>query len=300
MQKSKIVFSPSWSNLNYWYPDKILEVLSRYWGWQKKQEKNTYSLIIESTLVKISKHFSYADHKAPKLFKSKKKLEYIRKLTESNWSEQFDEMLFKLAFEILEKVNHFVISTKGYNNEVLFFGGVDTSEYNFDFSGEFDALITSPPYLQAQEYIRTSKMDLFWLGYSEEEIKSLSKLEIPYRKANRIINTETIQKVRSVLTRSDLLNLLDSYFCYTIGALENSMSKLRKNAKACIFIGNPKIDAIEVEIWKILMEYFEGKYSFEALYEDKIKSRQLFGSRKNKNPEGMKSEFLLVLRKKDD
>jgi hypothetical protein len=38
-------------------------------------------------------------------------------------------------------------------------------------------------------------------------------------------------------------------------------------------------------------------YSSEGVYEDKIKNRQLFGSRKNKNPEGMKAEYLLILNK---
>ena len=38
-------------------------------------------------------------------------------------------------------------------------------------------------------------------------------------------------------------------------------------------------------------------YGFEDVYEDTIKTRQLFGSRNNKNPDGMKSEYLLVLKK---
>jgi hypothetical protein len=91
--------------------------------------------------------------------------------------------------------------------------------------------------------------------------------------------------------------MLDSYFCYVIQALENSMMKLKPNSRACIFLGNPKIDGIEVEIWRIVKEYFyEKNFVFEGVYEDKIKTRQLFGMRKNKNPEGMKSEYLLVMK----
>lgn len=37
---------------------------------------------------------------------------------------------------------------------------------------------------------------------------------------------------------------------------------------------------------------------FEKVYEDRIQTRKLFGGRKNKNPDGMKSEFLLILRKR--
>ena len=159
-------------------------------------------------------------------------------------------------------------------------------------------LITSPPYLQAQEYMRTAKLDLFWLGYNDEDVRRLSRLEIPYRKADRLIQTPTLEKIRSELTRKDLLGLLDSYFCHTINALENTMAQLKANATACIFIGNPLIDGKKVKIWRILMEYFtENGYLFEKVYEDRIKTRQLFGTRKNKNPDGMKSEFLLILRK---
>jgi len=298
MQKSEIVFRPSWSNLDYWYPDKILEVLSKYWGWQKTLRKDIYSLIIESSLIKVSKHFSYAEHKAPKLFKSKKKSKYIEELLKSDWLEKLDEMIFKLASETLKSINQFIVMTKGYKKHVIFHGGIDSSRYKFDSNDNFDALVTSPPYLQAQEYIRTAKMDLYWLGYNDVNIKTLSKLEIPYRKPNRIIHTETLQKVKSVLRRRDLVQLLDSYFCHTISALENSMGRLKSNSKACIFVGSPKIDGFEVEIWKILMEYFiERGYLFEVVYEDRIKARQLFGSRKNKNPEGMESEYLLVLKK---
>ena len=136
------------------------------------------------------------------------------------------------------------------------------------------------------------------VGTPEEEIRELSRLEIPYRKADRVIQTETLDKIRDILTRDDLQKRLDSYFCHTINALENAMNQLKPNAAACIFVGNPRIDGITVELWRILAEYFtERGFVFEKVYEDRIQTRKLFGARKNKNPDGMKSEFLLILRK---
>ena len=129
------------------------------------------------------------------------------------------------------------------------------------------------------------------------EISPLTRI-VPYRKPDRIIHTRTLDKVRNRLSRKDLINRLDSYFCHTINALENSMNRLKQNSSACIFVGNPRIVGITVEIWRILTEYFsERGYTFEKVYEDRIKTRQLFGTRKNKNPEGMKSEYLLILKK---
>ena len=296
LENSKDHFTPAWSNIAYWYPPEMLEVLSRYWGFIKDSERNTYTAIIESTLLKMSKHFSYAEHRTPKLFRSKSKLKYIEELLQTDWREKLKEMIRRHSLETLRSLNDFAILTNHHNSRVEFKGGVDSSYYSFQ--REFDALITSPPYLQAQEYMRTVKMELFWLGYNDEEIRGLSRLEIPYRKADRIIQTVTLEKIRAELTRDDLIKLLDSYFCHTVNALENAMNRLKTDATACIFIGNPLIDGIKVEIWRILMEYFTNNgYILENLYEDRIKNRQLFGTRKNKNPDGMKSEFLLILRK---
>ena len=296
LAKSKYHFTPAWSNVAYWYPPEMLEVLSRYWGFIKNSERSTYTAIIESALLKASKHFSYAEHRTPKLFRSKSKGKYVEELLQTDWEEKLKRMIRSHSLETLRSMDDFTTVTNHHNNCVEFKGGVDSSYY--PFQREFDTLITSPPYLQAQEYMRTVKMELFWLGYNDEDIRKLSRLEIPYRKADRIIQTPTLEKIRSELTRADLTKLLDSYFCHTINALENAMNQLKANGTACIFIGNPLIDGIKVEIWRILMEYFtENGYLFENLYEDRIKNRQLFGTRKNKNPDGMKSEFLLILRK---
>ena len=296
LEKSEDCFIPAWSNIAYWYPPEMLEELSRYWGFIKNSERNTYTAIVESALLKASKHFSYAEHRTPKLFRSKSKLKYVEELLQTDWTEKLKEMIRGHSLETVRRLNDFATFTSHQNSCVEFKGGVDSSY--FSFQREFDALITSPPYLQAQEYMRTVKMELFWLGYNDEEIRGLSRLEIPYRKADRTIQTPTLEKIRDALTRTDLVKLLDSYFCHTINALENAMDQLKANGTACIFIGNPLIDGIKVEIWRILMEYFtDNGYSFENLLEDRIKNRQLFGTRKNKNPDGMKSEFLLILRK---
>ncbi len=295
-ENEKHLFIPSWSNVEYWYAPEILELLSQSWGYMYSIKDNVYSGIIKSALLKVSKRFSYTEHRTPKLARSKRKLAAIEELLQENWKDQLIEIVYDHSLKTLGNINEFVMHTQHHQNQVEFQGGVDSSYVAVP--RECDVLITSPPYLQAQEYIRSTKMDLYWLGHTDEEIKELSRLEIPYRKADRVIRTATLDKVRDQLTRADLHKRLDSYFCHTINALENTMNRLKPNAAACIFVGNPRIDGITVELWRILTEYFtERGYRFEKVYEDRIKTRQLFGVRKNKNPDGMKSEFLLILRK---
>ncbi|RKU17413.1 adenine specific DNA methylase Mod [Candidatus Poribacteria bacterium] len=300
MKESNKQFIPAWSNVAYWYAPEILEVLSQYWGFINNTDDGIYTAIIKAALLKVNKRFSYTEDRTPKLARSRRKLQAIETLLEENWREQLDEMLQSLSLKTLRDLNDFVVYTRQHHakdlGQVEFYGGVDSSDVAVP--RVCDALITSPPYLQAQEYIRSTKMDLFWLGHTEEEVQALSRLEIPYRKPDRVIQTETLDEVREMLTRDDLRKRLDSYFCHTVNALENSMNQLKSNAAACIFAGNPRIDGITVEIWRILAEYFtERGWTFEKVYEDRIKTRKLFGARKNKNPDGMKSEFLLILRK---
>ena len=300
MRESNYGFIPDWSNVDYWYAPEILEVLSHYWGFIKNTDTDVFSSVIKAALLKASKRFSNTEDRTPKLARSKRKLNAIEELLNENWRAQLDEMVDNLSLKTLRSLNDFVMYTQQHHNEntpeVQWQGGVDSSYITMP--RECDALITSPPYLQAQEYIRSTKMELFWLGHTEAEVRELSRLEIPYRKADRIIQTETLDKVQGMLTRDDLRKRLDSYFCHTVNALENSMDQLKPDAAACIFVGNPRIDGITVKIWRILAEYFtERGFAFEKVYEDKIKTRKLFGARKNKNPDGMKSEFLLILKK---
>lgn len=295
---NKTEFTPDWSNLEYWYPPEILEVLKKFWAGQKELENDLYSMIIQSALVKVSKQFSYAEHKTPKLFKSKFKNRFITDLLAKDWKTELVCTIRNLSTETLKAINEFIYTTKNNTNEVRYFGGVDSANYKIDENTEIDCLITSPPYLQAQEYIRTFKLDLYWLGYTESQVKAISSLEIPYRKADKIIETQTLNKIRENLKAKKLIDILNSYFCYTIKALENAVKNLKKGGFACIFVGNPKVDGIELETWRIINEYFADKgFHFRAIYEDRIKTRQLFGSRNNKNPEGMKSEYLLIIEK---
>ena len=301
MRESNHRFTPTWSNVDYWYAPEILEVLSYYWGFVNNMDDDVFASIIKAALLKASKRFSNTEDRTPKLARSKRKLNAIAELLKENWREQLDEMVHSLSLKTLRSLNDFVMYTQQHYNEntpeIQWQGGVDSSYITVP--RECDALITSPPYLQAQEYIRSTKMELFWLGHTEEEVRELSRLEIPYRKADRIVQTETLDKVREMLMRDDLQKRLDSYFCHTVNALENAMVQLKPNAAACIFVGNPRIDGITVELWRILAEYFtERGWTFEKVYEDRIKTRKLFGARKNKNPDGMKSEFLLILRKR--
>jgi len=289
-------------NIDYWYPEKLYEYFCRIWTnfHELKNQKSTIANnAVALGLFKISKYFSYAEHSMPKLFISKRKRVLIeKKLNENSLFNQIEIKAFGSLRDVKKSVDS-LIELDGKLKKAKYFSGIDSSEFNFEKLPELDCIITSPPYLQAQEYMRTFKLEMMWIGIPQEKIKEYISKEIPFRKAPSKIQGIYINEIRKKIGRKDLLKLYDSYFWFTIKVLENASKRLRKNGKLCVLIGNPKMNGIEVEIWKVIYEYFINDLGFNFLevYEDKIISRKLFKGRKNQNPDGMKSEYLIVLEK---
>ncbi|GIV08682.1 MAG: hypothetical protein KatS3mg019_0773 [Fimbriimonadales bacterium] len=298
MLKSKDEFEPVWTNIDYWYSAELLKVLKRYWGWIYRNVDDIYAPIIQCGLLRASRRFSLADHKAPKLFRSRAKLREMEQLLRAGWQTMLNQFVWDRSLDTLRRVRALATLMHGRPYRTVAMAGVDASSVDLSDISEVDLVLTSPPYMQAQEYIRTFKLDLFWLGYSEEYVKAVSRLEIPYRKAPEQFHSPTFMRVYNLIERKDLRDIMNSYFYYTTAALRNVAMKLKQGGYLCVFVGNPRVDGIEVETWRIIAEYFEVlRFSIHGVYEDSIKNRQLFRGRRNKNPEGMSSEFLLIMRR---
>jgi DNA modification methylase len=292
--------------LEYWYPKELYNYFKMVWSNYhslKARENDITKKIVILILFRLSKLYSYAEHSMPKLFISPRKREFINNFINENHNENNrNEIIERKAFSFLDDINNSVVEllqTKELSGKIDYFSGIDSYKFDFSKLPKLDCIITSPPYLQAQEYIRTFKMEMRWSGISNELIKELSGKEIPFRKPDGIIKGDYIDAIRSKLKRNDLIKMFDSYFWFTIKTLEKASERLKKGGKICILIGNPKMEGIEVEIWKVIYEYFVKKLNYKPIevFEDKIVSRKLFKGRNNLNPDGMLSEYLVVLEK---
>jgi DNA modification methylase len=188
----------------------------------------------------------------------------MQHLLQGDWESALREFIYKTAFDAYRRLTTLASLREKSRSSVLYYGGVDSSDSAIYEKPQIrsktvQALITSPPYLQAQEYIRTAKLELYWLGYTEEEVKAIGRLEIPYRQTREKISTLTLEHIRGAIQQQDLQDVLDSYFYYTLRSLENAAQTIRSGGKLCIFVGNPKIGGVEVEIWRIIAEYFQER-----------------------------------------
>ncbi len=289
--KNDTEYVPAWSNITYWYPTEIYKILSKMWG---GYQKNQHPLILLA-LLKVSKRFSYGDSQIPKLFKSKRKEAEINKLLYSDPSNVIYEYFIKTVKQTYKYSENFSRLYKGGEVNVL----ADTDMLSYNLKGEYDLLITSPPYGQAHEYIRSVKLELGWLGYDDQKIRELSNCEIPYNKnvPDMEIHSKTledyIQRVEGKVREYAM-----TYFKSVLYILDKSMRTLKPGGTAAIFVGNATFSGVEFPFYEIFKEHFDSNgFQFELLLEDEIVSRRIFKGRKNLSPNGMDSEYLLVMRK---
>lgn len=291
-------FIPQWSNLRYWFPEEFLPLLSKAWGFYHSLDDEQLKLLLMIPLLRTTRHFSFDDMQRQKLSRSPKSKARVSSLLASDWQDLFYEKLKEYIKKILKGAKEYRgLSPKSVRSIVR--GGVDV--LSMELSEERDILITSPPYLQAQEYIRQAKMDLFWLGYPEAIVKELGKQEIPYRAVQPCsIESETYLQCVQQIHEPHLRMTFDRYFWGVLGALTRLQEKV--SSYLFLFVGQATVRGRPIPIDRIFSEHFTVLgWTHEATLTDTIVARQMFFYHNNPatglNDQRMRTESLVVLRR---
>ena len=322
-------FSPRWSNVDYWYPPEILPIIKQMWAYIHSIDENTESeikTILKAAGLFISRKYSFSDDETPKLTRSKFKNARMEKLVDSLNNQ--GRIIFKNELKVkaieylnscLEINNLYKLNfskTSKLDNVTRPFLYVTTKSLNHlpstIQSNTIDCIVTSPPYLYAQEYFRSIKIDLYWLDLlSDRQVKDLTKNEIGQKKISfsgiddHIAN---IQSYKSVLERivelsvnfktQDNIQRFTSYFADMQFFIRFAADVLKIDGILSIFIGEPKVFGCPINVKDIITEMMIncGFKIEEALF-DIIKNRNLSKNRLNENPEGIVGEWLIVGRK---
>ena len=299
LMSSEKEFVPDWSNIDYWYPREFLPFLYKVWGFYHSLDDRYTKLLLTIPLLKVTRYFSYDDVQRQKLSKSPKSIERVDSLRRRDWKSIFLKMLKEEIKEVLQRLREYwLLSPK--QTKAIVKAGVDT--LSTDLAEDKDMLITSPPYLQSQEYIRQAKMDLFWLGFKEAQIKELSKLEIPYRDVDPCeVLSRTYREWRARMKERHLQKVFDNYFWGVLGAL--TRLERRISSYMFLFVGRASMRGQGVPIDRIFAEHFtELGWVHEKTLVDTIVARRMFsykvnpatGIRDQRTP----VENLVVLRRK--
>lgn len=293
---------PSWSRLNYWYPAEAIPFLARVWGAYHNLDEPYLRNLLVVPLLKVTKFFSFNDPQRQKLSRSPKSLQRVADLMRDNWQERFLRMIEEEITLVLQKLYEYSKLAGGAEEvNATVHSGVDSLQMAQETTSEFDLLITSPPYLQAQEYIRCSKLDLFWLGYSEEYIRQLAKREFPYCDVEPIeIQSKTYHDILETIEEEHLRRMFERYFYAVAGTLHHLAQRVRE--RMCLFVGPATVRGRSVPIDQIFAEHFTASgWKHEVTLVDTIAARVMFRSRVNPatgiEDRRMSTEHLVVLRR---
>ena len=123
---------------------------------------------------------------------------------------------------------------------------------NLPFKGNsVDMVITSPPYLNAIDYIRGHKFSLVWMGYSIAILRSIRSDNIGTERSGTLAETNLIQ---NALKKMIGAQKLDRKFSGMVARYISDMNRvfyelkrvLKKNGKAIIVIGDSMISGVFV------------------------------------------------------
>lgn len=301
----KVVFQ----NIEHWFGSKARSELERL-----KTSINILKPKIDETIYRfllvcfssIIRRCSYADSTISKIYKSKKVLNKIK----GGWEPQPIKFFMENTQKYAKKIINYSNSLNGNKTFIKLFeedANLAFQRFQTENIDSVDLILTSPPYINAQNYLRTYKLELFWLDLiSPPELLNLNKKiignEITSENDLNIKPTSKIPELNSILSKVWLKNrkrayIIFNYFESMKKIIQSTNNLLKKNGIICLIIGNNTICGYKVPTNVILLKLFlSNGFKLIEVLKDTIKRRSLNPNR-NHNCGFIIEEWILILQK---
>ncbi|MFX1294675.1 MAG: DNA methyltransferase [Promethearchaeota archaeon] len=285
-------------NLEYWFSERVRMELKQIQNQinliENDQIKDFFLLILSSIIRKVS----LADN--DQLHPAKTKYATIQKGHKIPTFEIFKSMLIK-KYKIMKYFSSYdfsdikcKITGKGAND--------------IELTSSIDLAVTSPPYVNALDYVRIHKLEAFWVGFlKEKEILPLRQKfigteniyvdeykELPHS-SNNCLNDILIKIHKADRKRA---GIIFKYFKGMKRNIKEVYRILKKKGKYCIVIGANWINNILVPTPKILINLAESELGFKNIknYVYEIINRRLKIPRADHGGT-IRKEWIIVLEK---
>ena len=240
----------------------------------------------------IIRKSSYADPRIAKTYKSKRVIEKTRNGWIPKPIQYFEEAMDRNS-ERMKTLSQ-MLNSNGNRAEV-FQGDAKqlSSILQQNDIKEINLIITSPPYINAQDYFRSYKLELCWLGITTpEEIKYLKKQTIGTENLYGIGPNSTLWNETELLNtvcgeigqiNKTKASIVHKYFENMKRVFEESQRVLERKGHFCLITGNNNICGVQVPTHKILSDIAEATgFKIVETGRDKIRDRSLPPNRNHK------------------
>jgi len=259
-----IKFIPKFANLDYWFSQKAITDLAtiKYfinYFYKKTGNKKIRDFLL-ATLASIIRKASFAEEQSPKPYiskKIKKKLYDTRTLFLDYLKKYFDSVTTFSRYITISSAK--VIGSDARNIDKKALRG-----------GKVHLVITSPPYINAFDYVRSLRLENIWLDLiTVKDIPSLYDKQIGTEKilAQKYAKNKPEIGVDILDNRLSKIYKYDKKRAYVVAGFFEAMSKnleevyttLIRNGYYCIVVGDSRIKGIRIPTSRIIIELAKNK-----------------------------------------
>jgi len=290
-------------DIDYWFSPRAqrkLMVIKKAVGRIKEADYRDFFRVCLSAIIRKS---SYADPRISPACKSKR----MRALIQKGWEAPVFELFKKVTNT---NIRHHQTLTEKCDPKV-FAKVIGKNAKEVDLEDEVvDLVITSPPYINAQKYVRSTKLEIYWLelldkeGLSELDRQLLGTERVKFEeyKDLNFSNLTSLKKLNLMLEKLARIDRRRAYIVYKYFLeMEKVFSEIHRVLKRVghfvLVIGNNRFYGIRFPSSEILVDMAkERHFELESAYVDTIKSRGLM-TKRNKTADIINCEWVLVFRK---
>jgi len=191
--------------------------------------------------------------------------------------------------------------------KLLVRGEIDKSHAEPIKNESIGLVITSPPYINAQKYIRTTKFELFWLGLvNEKEIIGLDRnfvgTERVYWNEYKEASLTGIRSADTIIHRifekdKEKAGIVSRYFLDMRQVMREIHRVLKKRGRFILVVGDNTISGLKVNNHAILTDIAKAVgFEVETILVDKIRSRGMI-TKRHETGGLVLDDWVIVLRK---
>lgn len=219
---------------------------------QKKQLRVLSYLLVEQPFIKNQKILNILKIAISRLIITKEpKASLARDTAHSRPHRTITENDFDIFEAIPRSINHvlsalqpgeIIANVKTYRGDARKMGRIQDSSV--------DCIVTSPPYLNAIDYMRGHRLSLVWLGYSVADLRKIRSHSVGAEVVdNRYIDEELQQFFASLHTDIDekKRRILRRYYRDLCGIAAEAHRVLRPGKTATYIIGNSNVKGHEIK-----------------------------------------------------
>lgn len=277
--QKKISFTPDLHNINHWFPkeniDNLLILKNNIESiFNDVKDEDIYNFLLVC-FASIIKKCSYTDNTSPKPYVSSR-IKKQPQAVKTAFHKAFDTYIKNVEEYLSYEVGHCRILSDDARN-------INAPK----FEGKVDLAITSPPYINAFDYVRSLRLENSWLGYygdsniTEIKKKQVGTETVPSKIYSNEIAKTYIAKLDEVIKK---IYKKDKKRAYIVWKFFEDMRKsfkevnklLKKDAHYIVVVGNSKIRGFDVPTHELLIEIAEASgYKLENIFSYVIKNRYL-------------------------